>query len=155
MRLSIFWFLLPIYSCRTEWTNSMLFTRKSPLQLNYRRTTYISIRHTFSGQISDGERQTSLATPFSSMIMEFGSGICKSTFRQEGRSISLSKQVQLSQLEVSVFWAKSCIRKRRKAGRHGYWWRKWLGNSERMPKFAENMNELWNLQNLPTPSSAR
>ena len=58
---------------------------------------------TFSGQISDGERQTSLATPFSSMIMEFGSGICKSTFRQEGRSISLSKQVQLSQLKVSVF----------------------------------------------------
>ena len=58
---------------------------------------------TFSGQISDGERQTSLATPFSSMIMEFGSGNCKSTFRQEGRSISLSKQVQLSQLKVSVF----------------------------------------------------
>ena len=38
MRLPILWFLLPIYSCRTEWTNSMLFTRKSPLQLNYRRT---------------------------------------------------------------------------------------------------------------------
>ena len=37
-RLPILWFLLPIYSCRTEWTNSMLFTRKSPFQLNYRRT---------------------------------------------------------------------------------------------------------------------
>ena len=38
MRLPILWFLLPTYSCRTEWTNSMLFTRKSPFQLNYRRT---------------------------------------------------------------------------------------------------------------------
>ena len=43
-RLSILWFLLPIYSCRTEWTNSMLFTRKSPFQLNYRRTSEIRKR---------------------------------------------------------------------------------------------------------------